>query len=110
MPTNLPDLPFAPEREVETVKWLLGAIEAAFRDVESTTKKYETENSRTDSPAETNVKMSPMEMLTAKVRAANKARQTGTGPIDKLRWVVHDKKALEALVQKVCLRGEKENN
>lgn len=96
------NLPIAEPREAETVGRLLGAISAAFQDAEKTSKRYETEDDRDDSPMEVDEKKSPLEILTGKVRAANKARQSGTGVLQKARWMVHDKKALETLVERVC--------
>lgn len=102
-PTGPLNLPTASESEAKTVKKLLGAIASAFQDIEQTSQRYETGVGANDTPMETDEKKSPLDALMAKVRAANKARQAGTGVVQKAIWVVHDKSAFETLVGRVCL-------
>jgi len=89
-------VPVATLGETETVKRLLGAIGTAFKDAEKTSEQFEpVPAKRADTIPVTR------DDLAAKHRALVEMRRKGTGAWQKMRWVVHDKKVLSALVEKV---------
>jgi len=88
-------LPVAGPKETETAKKLLGAIATAFRDAEKRAGQPEPNKEVVESGGEAS------DSLVARYHALVERRQKGTGAWQKLRWVVHDKKVLTTLTERV---------
>lgn len=93
---NVANLPVANPEETKTVKDLLGAIAATFQEAEKTSGQFESKepDAQAAGSASTND-------VVAAYRAAVEKRQKGTAAWMKLRWVVHDKKVLASLTERV---------
>lgn len=92
------DLPVANATETATVQKLLGAIAAAFQDAEKRGGQLESKGAGASEVAE-----KASGSLAARYQAMIEKRQKGAGAWKKLRWVVHDKKVLTTLTERVSV-------
>lgn len=93
-------LPVANAKETETVQKLLDAIAAAFQDAEKRGGQLEAKTAPAPEIAE-----KATGSLAARYHDMIEKRQKGAGAWKKLRWVVHDKKVLTTLTERVSVKA-----
>lgn len=102
-----PNLPVASKGETETVKKLLGQIETAFRDAQSSSQRYDKSSQAAAAGGSAHAGAGDereLAVLGEKVRAGIRMRQKVVVLRDKIRWVVHDSKVFEKLTSRVSAK------
>ena len=96
---NLMDrLALASEHETELVRKLLENIQLAFEDAEKTAKRYTPPTPANQASDSQDIELA---VLDDRVRKAFWKRQGGVSVTNKVRWVLHDAKASQILVDRV---------
>lgn len=85
----------------ETLKRILGLIESAFKDAESTGALYKIDDAQIASKTASSSGAKELSQLGDEVRQRADARQRSIPFRRKVRWALRDKKALGELVAKV---------
>lgn len=93
-------LAVASDHESELVRKLLGNIQLAFEQAESTTKRYTPTPPKPSSSAGSSEDIE-LVVLDERVRKAYQKRQGSVSITKKARWVLHDAKASQTLVERV---------